>query len=70
MPTDEQLARQAVDGDEAAFGELIRRHQKTVYRLAMRMLGNSEDADDVTQESFVRAFRYLRSFRVDRRFGA
>jgi RNA polymerase sigma-70 factor (ECF subfamily) len=56
---DLELARQ---GDRDAFGRLVRRHQRRVYAAALHILGNHSDADDVTQESFVRAYRGLATF--------
>lgn len=58
---DPDLGR-AREGDKEAFGRLVRRHQKRVYAAALHILGNHSDADDATQESFVRAFRGLASF--------
>lgn len=55
-------------GDESAFDELVRRHRRAVYRLAYRLLGNHEEADDVSQEAFLRAYRALRGFRGDSSF--
>jgi len=52
----------AREGDRDAFGRLVRRHQRRVYAAALHILGNHSDADDVTQESFVRAYRGLSSF--------
>lgn len=52
----------ARQGDREAFGRLVRRHQRRVYAAALHILGNHSDADDVTQESFVRAYRGLTSF--------
>ena len=49
-------------GDREAFGRLVRRHQRRVYAAALHILGNHSDADDVTQESFVRAYRGLQTF--------
>ncbi|PID38657.1 MAG: RNA polymerase subunit sigma [Proteobacteria bacterium] len=56
-----ELARR---GDRKAFGQLVRHYQQRVYRTAYRMLGNHQDADDVSQEAFVRAYRGLPSFDV------
>jgi RNA polymerase sigma-70 factor (ECF subfamily) len=58
---DPDLAR-AREGDREAFGRIVRRHQRRVYAAALHILGNHGDADDVTQESFIRAFRGLASF--------
>jgi len=52
----------AREGDRQAFGRLVRRHQKRVYAAALHILGNHSDADDVTQEAFVRAYRGLSTF--------
>jgi len=49
-------------GDRDAFGRLVQRHQRRVYAAALHILGNHSDADDVTQESFVRAYRGLSTF--------
>lgn len=49
-------------GDREAFGRLVRRHHKRVYATALHILNNHGDADDVAQETFVRAFRGLASF--------
>ena len=52
----------ARNGDREAFGRLVRRHQRRVYAAALHILGNHSDADDATQETFVRAFRGLQTF--------
>jgi RNA polymerase sigma-70 factor, ECF subfamily len=61
---DDDLDR-ARQGDRDAFGRLVRRHQRRVYGAVLHILGNHADADDATQEAFVRAFRGLAAF--DRR---
>jgi RNA polymerase sigma-70 factor (ECF subfamily) len=58
---DEDLDR-ARQGDRDAFGRLVRRHQRRVYAAALHILGNHSDADDATQEAFVRAYRGLARF--------
>lgn len=58
---DEDLDR-ARQGDREAFGRLVRRHQRRVYAAALHITGNHSDADDVTQEAFVRAYRGLSTF--------
>lgn len=60
---DRILLQAAQDGDPDAFEALVRRHQAAVYRVALRMLGSEADAQDATQESFVRAWRGLERFR-------
>jgi RNA polymerase sigma-70 factor, ECF subfamily len=49
-------------GDRAAFGRLVRLHQRRVYAASLHILGNHSDADDATQEAFVRAYRALARF--------
>jgi RNA polymerase sigma-70 factor (ECF subfamily) len=60
---DRALVQATLDGDREAFDELVRRHQRQVYRLCYRFAGNHEDARDLAQEAFIRAFRGLRSFK-------
>ena len=55
------LAR-ARQGDSEAFRALVERHSRSVFRLAFRMTGNEQDAEDVVQESFLRAYRQLGRF--------
>jgi RNA polymerase sigma-70 factor, ECF subfamily len=66
--SDAELVRRFLEGDKAAFGELTRRHERRVYNLAYRMLGNPEEARDATQETFLSCFRNLRKFRGDAAF--
>jgi len=63
-----QLLSDARAGDLAAFDELVARHQARVFRLAYRMLMNREDAADVQQETFIRAWWRLPRFREDAAF--
>jgi RNA polymerase sigma-70 factor (ECF subfamily) len=55
-------------GDLAAFEELVRRHEKRVFRLLLRMLGNREEAEDVAQETFLSLHRHGHRFRGESRF--
>ena len=55
-------------GDANAFEHLVHAYEKTVYNLALRTLGNREDAEDITQEAFLKAYRSLDSFRGDSKF--
>lgn len=67
-PSDEQLAQRTLAGEEAAFDELVRRHQSRVYHLAYRMCRHRDLADDWAQEAFVRAYDQLRRFDASRPF--
>ncbi len=60
---DRALVDAARAGDLDAFGILVRRHQATVYRVAVRMLGSDADAQDAAQDAFVQAWRGLERFR-------
>jgi len=60
--TDRQLMDQAREGDSDAFGTLVRRHQRRIFRLAFHLLRNGAEAEDVTQETFVRAYQALARF--------
>ena len=62
------LAR-ARQGDSEAFRALVERHGRSVFRLAFRMTGNEQDAEDVVQESFLRAYRQLGRFQSRANFG-
>ena len=66
--SDEDLVALARGGSTGAFDELVALHQDRVFALAYRMLGNTEDAADAQQETFVRAWRSLRKFRQDAAF--
>ena len=59
------LIRAAQEGDQDAFGQLVRAYDKSVLRLAMHLLRSPEDAQDVYQEAFLRVYRNLKSFRFD-----
>jgi RNA polymerase sigma-70 factor (ECF subfamily) len=60
--TDRELVDAAREGDSQAFGDLMRRHQKRIYRLAVHLLRDAAEAEDVTQETFVRAYGALDRF--------
>ncbi len=61
--TDDDLVARAREGNTAAFGELVLRHQAAVYRAALAATGSTADADDVAQEAFLLAYRRLNTFR-------
>jgi len=57
-------------GDESAFRALVDRHSRAVFRLAFRMTGNEQDAEDVVQETFLKAYRRLDQFESRANFGS
>ena len=68
-PEDEAvLVQRARRGDLAAYDELVRRHQERIYGTIYHMTSNHEDANDLAQESFIKAFHALRSFKGGSRF--
>jgi RNA polymerase sigma-70 factor (ECF subfamily) len=62
------LIEQAQSGDREAFEQLVRRHDRDILRLAFHMLGNREEAREVFQETFLKAFRSLGRFRFESSF--
>jgi RNA polymerase sigma-70 factor, ECF subfamily len=64
-PSDAELLQRHVDGDPAAFGELFRRHRDRLWAVAIRTLGDSEEAADALQDAMIAAFRRAASFRGD-----
>jgi RNA polymerase sigma-70 factor (ECF subfamily) len=66
--TDEQLVRKSQEDDERAFGELVSRYESKVYSLALKMVRNPEDAEDVLQDTFLRAYRGIKSFKGNSTF--
>jgi RNA polymerase sigma-70 factor (ECF subfamily) len=67
--TDVVCVARARSGDTDAFRILVERHSRSLFRLAFRMTGNEQDAEDVVQESFLRAFRQLAKFDERASFG-
>jgi RNA polymerase sigma-70 factor (ECF subfamily) len=68
-PGDDELVDLAAGGDRLAFGSLVGRHGSSVYQLAFRLTRDSELAADVAQETWIRAWRGLPSFRREASFG-
>jgi len=66
--SDGELVARYLRGDGSAFDALVLRHRLAVYRVAYRLLGSHEEADDVSQEAFLRAYRALPGFRGDASF--
>jgi RNA polymerase sigma-70 factor (ECF subfamily) len=67
-PACEELVTRAQQGDLDAFEELVKRHQDRVYNTALRLTTDPEDAADAAQETFLRCFRKLHTFRGDCKF--
>lgn len=68
MPEEKKWLRLAQTGDPQAFAKLVDMYAKPVHNLCYRMLGNTQDAEDATQEVFMRAFRGIRSVDPERKF--
>lgn len=68
--TDEELVARSRDGDADSFNQLMLRWERPIYALAYRVIGRDEDARDVCQETFLRAFRALPGFRGQAKFSS
>jgi RNA polymerase sigma-70 factor, ECF subfamily len=66
--TDEELIGRVRGGETRLFGELVRRYQDPVFAMALRLLGDASDAEDVAQEAFLRVHRGLEGFKGDAKF--
>jgi len=62
-------ATQVIAGDQASFRVLVEVHSRAIFRLAFRMTGNESDAEDIVQETFLRAYRALGQFEARASFG-
>ena len=67
-PSEELLIRRVRDGEPEAFYELIRPYQRRVYAAAFAITRNEADAEDIAQETMLKAFRNIRQFRAESRF--
>jgi RNA polymerase sigma factor RpoE len=68
LPDEQKLVQRARKGDLAAYDDLVRRYQERIYATVYHMTSNHEDANDLAQESFIKAFQALRSFKGDSSF--
>jgi len=68
MPTDRDLIRQTLTGNQGAFGELVRKYQSAVYAQALRQVHNPQDAEELTQDVFLKAYQNLNQLRDADRF--
>ena len=66
--TDSSLVIDTLNGDREAFGRLVEKYERRIFNLALRICGDYEDAMDVTQTVFVKAFNRLGSFDPSRKF--
>lgn len=67
--SEKELVQRAQSGDFEAFSELIELHKATIYALARRLAGNSEDADDIVQDTFLKAIDKIDQFQLKSSFG-
>lgn len=67
-PEEEALVARAQAGDAQAFAELVERYERKIYRLARHITGNDEDAEDVLQEAFLKAYENLPGFQGQSKF--
>jgi len=65
---EQEIIKKVLDGDANAFEEIVLANQKNVYNLALKMTKNEDDALDISQEAFVKAYRQLEAFRGDSKF--
>jgi RNA polymerase sigma-70 factor (ECF subfamily) len=70
LTEDQRLVEKACAGETAAFRKLVERYQKQVYYLARDMTGNHQDAEDLSQDVFIKAYRSLDRFRGDAKFSS
>ncbi|MGD8398322.1 MAG: sigma-70 family RNA polymerase sigma factor, partial [Anaerolineae bacterium] len=68
MDQERAWIEQALQGDRKAFGQLVRAYERPVYNLTYRMLGNSAEAEDAAQETFLRAYAKLATYQPGRKF--
>ena len=68
--TDEELVSRSVSGDHDSFNQLVVRWQRPIFALAYRVIGHEEDARDVCQETFLRAFRGIKGFKGQAKFSS
>ncbi|MCH8290757.1 RNA polymerase subunit sigma-24, partial [Candidatus Poribacteria bacterium] len=67
-PDERKLIEAARNGDSRAFGQLVREHQKRLFRFVYGLLADFDQTEDIVQEAFVKAYQAIRSFRAGYRF--
>jgi len=70
MDDERKLVQRARSGDRSAFREIVNRHKRNIYYLALSMTANHHDAEDISQEVFIKAFRSLKGFRGKSQLGS
>lgn len=70
MTDEEELIQRLASGDRSAFREMVETYKKKIYFLALDMVGNPSDAEDISQEVFLRVFRSFKTFHQDAKLGA
>lgn len=70
MQTEKQLIHRVLKGESAAFRDLVEKNQKKVYYLSLDLTGNHHDAEDLSQEVFIKAYRSLAQFRGESSFSS
>lgn len=68
LDNDNIIIQKVLQGDVNAYSELVARYQNYVFTLALRIVKNREDAEEVAQDSFIKAYSYLKDFRADSKF--
>ena len=69
VASEKKLIEQVQQGDLEAYGEIIREYQTSVYNVCLRILGNVQEAEDLTQDAFLRAYRKIAMYDPTRPFG-
>jgi len=67
-PNDNEILSRVLQGDQQAYAEIVKRYQSFVFTIALRYTPNREDAEEIAQDSFVKAYRSLADFRGDSKF--
>ncbi len=71
MPkTDEQLVLEYISGNQSALSQLIQKNLKAIYNFAYRIVGNAQDAEDVAQDTFIKAWKNIKQFKAEHNFKA
>ena len=68
METDSDLVYRTLEGDQDAFGLLVKAYSEEVYAIALSIVGDPMDAEDLSQEAFIRAYRNIKHLKPERKF--